>query len=175
MRINVASLGSAALVVLVAMGAEPATVGAQTAGFGYAFGGPAWVQASIRDSAWHIGIGGERLSGAVGIGAELGYIYVPPAEETFPGGGGAFSPGGGGATLSVNGSYHFGGRRTGTRSARPFMTGGVILILVYPFPSWNAGGGLDWWLTRRAGLRFEVREQVIRSPMLGFRGGVVFR
>ena len=173
MRINVASLGSAALVVLVAMGAEPATVGAQTAGFGYAFGGPAWVQVGITDSAWHIGIGGERLSGAVGIGAELGYVYLPPAEETFPGGG-AFSPGGGGATLSVNGSYHFGGRRTGTRSARPFVTGGITYV-VGAFLLPDFGGGLDWWVTRRAGLRFEVREQVIVSPMLGFRGGVVFR
>ena len=174
MRINVASLGFAALVVLLAMCANPATLGAQTAGFGYAFGGPVLVQAGIRDSAWHVGGGGEKLSDPVGIGAELGYVYSPPVEKTFPGGS-ASAPALSAATLSVNGSYHFAGWRTATRSARPFMTGGVIFILGYPFPSWNAGGGLDWWLTRRAGLRFEVREQIIGPAMLGFRSGVVFR
>lgn len=43
----------------------------------------------------------------------------------------------------------------------------------------NVAGGIDWWATRRAGVRMEVRNQFVGVPtmpvMLGARVGLVLR
>ena len=44
---------------------------------------------------------------------------------------------------------------------------------------YNFGGGVNYWLSDRAGLRFEVRDNVMPdyedTHLVGFRFGVTFR
>jgi hypothetical protein len=57
---------------------------------------------------------------------------------------------------------------------QPFVTGGVTgYSNTEPFFTLDGGGGFDWWSTRRAGLRVEVREQY--GSFFTARVGVVVR
>jgi hypothetical protein len=176
MRIENGRLVRQSVGVLIGIAIHASTANAQSA-IAAATGGPALVKTlSHRDSAWLVGFCAERLNGSVGFGADLDYVYFP--SHTYALGGGHKT----GlerplnmAAATLKGTYHFG--QNGTRSgARPFMAGGLSLLFQGPegeFGMILLSGGFDWWTSRRAGLRVEVRGQF--PIMLGIRAGIVFR
>jgi hypothetical protein len=140
-------------------------------GLGYGFGGVgAATFEGNSTGTWHVGGGGEAIfRDAVGVGAEIGYL-------------GLFEESEGVGIFSVNGTYHFNGGRAPARRVRPFVTGGYSLgfegddhvNLV------NVGGGLDYWLKPKIGLRIEVRDHVWSEggetlQLWGVRVGVTLR
>jgi len=139
-------------------------------GLGYGFAG---VGAAIGDGdstgTWHVGGGGEAIfAGAIGVGAEIGYLNS--FEEDSEGIG----------VFSVNGSYHFGGGSP-SRKVRPFVTGGYTLGFQDGHANlFNVGGGVDFWLKPKVGLRVEFRDHIWTRDndtvqFLGVRAGVTFR
>jgi hypothetical protein len=131
------------------------------AGQGYMFFAPG-VSNGGGGSFLHFGGGGEALVKNVGLGGEIG--YATPWSSFADGLG----------IMSLNGSYNFGNRRV-----TPFATGGYSLFFRSGTASgFNFGGGINYWLTNRTGLRFEVRDNVLPSGdahLVGFRVGVSFR
>lgn len=107
-------------------------------------------------------IGGEWvIAKGVGVGAELG---LQAGHDSF-------------GYLSANGYYHFGRGRLD-----PFVTGGYTLafsLFGERANAYNFGGGINFRLWRRLGLRGELRD--IRAPGISspnfwaVRGGLVFR
>ena len=134
-------------------------------GAGYAFVTPG-VQVDGGYGLFGFGGGGEGLLKAgFGISADIGYVYY--TEGGFKDGFGLFSPGV---------IYQF----QRTRKVVPFVSGGYSLAfrgestsLVY------VGGGFNYWMKDRLGLRFEVRDLVplpdVRNNLLQFRIGLLFR
>ena len=139
-------------------------------GLGYGFGG---VGAAIGEGdstgTWHLGGGGDAIfADAVGIGAEIGYLNS--FEEDSEGVG----------VFSVNGSYHFGGGSPSGK-VRPFVTGGYTLGFRDGHANlFNVGGGVNFWLKPKVGLRVEFRDHIWVEDndtlqFLGVRVGVTFR
>jgi hypothetical protein len=135
-------------------------------GQGYLFIGPGMYIGFVDSIAiLHVGGGGEALVyEGLGLGAEAGAIG---ALQESRGGLGLFS---------VNGSYHL----SRQRKISPFLTGGYSSVsgngqrnLV------NFGGGVNYWLRERMGLRLEFRDHVYADgtgrQLLGFRVGFAFR
>ncbi len=153
-------------ILLTAM--TPFLIAAQTTndywGQGYGFVAPGRHAAEV--TTLHFGVGGEGLVyKGLGVGGEIGYL------------GAARSLSGGIGVLSSNASYHF---FNASKSGKfvPFVTGGYSLI----FPSdsihaVNFGGGVNYWLNDRVGLRLEFRDHVPapRAHIYGFRIGLSFR
>jgi hypothetical protein len=113
---------------------------------GHLFGAPgAYVGYSESVAVIHIGVGGEGLVyRGFGLGAEAGVLWAVRGSDPL-------------GLVSVNGSYHFSRRR----KLCPFLTGGYSLIggdgnrsLV------NVGGGANWWIRNRTGIRLEFRDHV---------------
>jgi hypothetical protein len=160
--------------VFVIVGIHTCTASAQSAIMA-ATGGPALVKTlSNRDSAWQIGWGAERLNGAVGFGGDIDYVYFPPHTYAVGEGHGTYSePSLNMAAATLKGTYHFG--QNGTWSGvRPFVAGGVsFLFSEGEYGMILLSGGFDWWSSRRAGIRVEVRGQF--PIMLGVRAGLVLR
>ncbi len=111
---------------------------------GYVFGAPgAYVGYSETMATMHAGVGCEGLVyKGLGLGAEVGAFWAVRGSNAL-------------GLLSVDGSYHV----SRSRKLSPFLTGGYSLIggngrrnLV------NIGGGANWWLGERTGVRFELRE-----------------
>jgi hypothetical protein len=175
-------LRSLAITVLSMMGIAVSPALAQETAFGYAFAGPMAVDnVGDRTTAWNVGGGGEAWIGKdTSVGAELGYVYFPLTQTSGPGYSGRM-PAAEALLLSVNGFRHF--RRSRNRLGwQPFVTGGISLLLdSESFGMVNMGGGADRWMTDHAGLRVEVRDQlvvtshVVGSVLLGVRVGVVLR
>jgi hypothetical protein len=116
-------------------------------GWGYAFFAPGAVSSEYGSTAMlHIGGGGEGLIyKGLGAGAEIG--YAAPAQ--------AFGAGIG--LFSANGSYHF-VKPQSSQKAVPFVTGGFSLgFRESAAGGMNVGGGVNYWLRNRLGLRFECR------------------
>jgi hypothetical protein len=138
-------------------------------------GGPSLVRSiGNHGSAWQVGAGAEVVGDLYGFGGEVQYIYFPEATTTFAGGlGEASSPAASTVTFAVKGSYYF--PRMTARRVRPFVTAGLTYLYddEEPLPMLHVGGGVDWWATRRTGMRFEVREHL--GGILSFRCGFVFR
>lgn len=136
------------LLLILLLLAPPATRGQGgpkvPGGQGYVFwsAGGANTETAIQ----HFGGGGETyLRKGLGIGAEIGYLS--PLRGVGDGIG----------VLSVNGLYEFG--RTKTGKLRPFVTGGYSLAFRGGTAhAVNFGGGVNYWFSRRAGLRFEIRD-----------------
>jgi len=138
---------------------------------GYAFFAPSGVFTKYGHTGTvHFGGGGEALVyKGIGIGAELGYL----APWKYMGSGIGM--------LSVDGSYHF----TRNRKVSPFITGGYSLAFRDGHINLvNFGGGMNWWVTDRFGLRLEFRDHLYRQTRmyptqnvhyLGGRIGVAFR
>jgi hypothetical protein len=130
--------------------------------------------------AVHIGAGLERsLGGEMSAGGELGLLYLPRAETHGPGFS-SYAPAGQGLLVSVNASRHFAARRA--TGLIPFATGGFSLLVGEGGVGlFNAGGGVDYFANRHAGVRLEVRDHFvggntgIGSVFLQFRAGIVFR
>ena len=134
-------------------------------GQGYVFVAPgAYVGYSETRATMHFGGGGEGLIyKGLGLGAEIGGIWAVQGSDLL-------------AVLSVNGSYHF----SRGRKISPFLTGGYS-------PIWgdgsanmvNFGGGVNWWLGERKGIRLEFRDHVYAEgsnrQIVEFRIGFAFR
>jgi hypothetical protein len=82
--------------------------------------------------------------------------------------------------FSTNGSFHFLGGGASDKFD-PFATGGYSRLFG-PGAGVNAlnfGGGFNYWLTNKVGVRFEFRDHVFSagnttSNLYGLRGGVAF-
>lgn len=129
----------------------------------YGFGGVGAGTNGDSDTLINVGGGGEGYFGnGVGIGAELGYLASTR------------STGNGFALASVNASYHF--NRSG--KAVPFLTGGASIAgSGFASGGGNFGGGVNYWMAKRFGLRFEVRDHIFSSDRphtVVFRVGLSF-
>jgi hypothetical protein len=156
----------------------PARANAQQAsGYGYAFAGPAAVSnIGIRSVAVNAGGGGELwLGGGISFGGELGLLNFPAVERRS-----AccvdYASSANGLLLSANAFRHFG---NGAKW-RPFITGGLSVVSGgEAIGLFNAGGGVERWISPHTGLRFEVRDQfglaANPSVLLGLRVGLVLR
>ncbi len=119
-------------------------------------------------STIHLGGGGEAILGkGIGVSAELGALGPSRAFSQAIG------------AMSVNGAYHFVHERTAR--VDPFVTGGYSLFFREESANlFNFGGGANYWVGRRWGLKFEFRDHVQREPYFtghywGVRMGVVLR
>jgi hypothetical protein len=166
-------LASAALLSLIQW-AYPATARAQDA-LVFATGGPSAVwNIGLRDMAWQLGAGGEVLTGNIGWGGELAYVYFPAVTRSFEGRTIASHPAASALSISATAAYHFDGAAGGRRT-RPFVIGGAAAMIGDELTRvlLHLAGGVDVWTMRRTGLRFEVLGQF--PSMLGVRAGIVFR
>jgi hypothetical protein len=113
-------------------------------------------------SILHLGGGGEvDLWPRVAIAGEIGFIA--PAQE----------PGEGRGIISANALFRFG---SAPERFRPFLTGGCSFFV----DAINVGGGIDWWLSPRIGMRYEVRDHIpigldAIAHYVDARVGLVFR
>lgn len=136
-------------------------------GQGYVFFAPGGIFAGGGHvGTLHVGGGGEALLyKGIGVGVEIGYLTP---WRNLSGGIGVFS---------ANGSYHF----TQNRRLSPFVTAGYTLGFRNGSANlFNFGGGVNWWMSERSGMRLEFRDHVYReggSSMhyLGGRIGFAFR
>jgi len=161
-------------VIAVILAAFP--VGAQqSSSYVYAFTGPVVVPQSAF-TRWngdfiHVGGGGEgRITDRFALGGEIGVLA--PVTNQY-----AVTTG----LASVTPAFHF-VHRDSRAKFDPFVNGGVSLLLGAGGAGGVAvhyGGGMNYWLKRRVGLRFELRDHVW-SPEAGetihlfdFRFGVV--
>jgi hypothetical protein len=134
-------------------------------GWGYVVGGAVAPKESSEPTLFNVAGGGEwLLNKGLAVSSELGYIG---------------SNGGSGAGLfSGNLSYHFGGSDANRRLV-PFVTGGYSLgFREFAVSGGNFGGGVQYWMNKHVGLRFEVRDYIFSSDRpntVAFRGGISFR
>ncbi len=164
---------AAALVSTSPASAQPAIA--------YASAGPALVSnIGNHDVAVQAGGGAEVLSGPVGFGGGVDYVYFPLAERTFNGRVTASSPPAHALMPHAQVTYHFGEPNglqgyDGAGRVRPFVSGGFSFLTGSGeiWPLLQVSGGVDWWTSRRAGLRVDVREQW--GGMLAVRAGIVVR
>jgi hypothetical protein len=147
-----------------AQGSNVQSQNKESRGHGYAFFAPSGVSDSSR--AWgHVGAGFEGVFGnGAGVGAEIG--YVTPLRRWDSGLG----------LFSLNGAYHF----KNSSKVVPFVTGGYSGFFRSGYANgFNFGGGVNYWVKERVGLRFEFRDQVPGNTdaghFYGVRFGVTFR
>jgi hypothetical protein len=145
-----------------------------SSGYMYVFGGPVVVPKSAY-TRWngdfvHVGGGGEgRLTDRFALGGEIGVLK--PVTNQY-----AVTT----ALASVTPAFHF-IRRDSKRKFDPFVDGGLSLLAGKGGAfTIHYGGGMNYWLRRRIGLRFEFRHHIwsVESGeavhMVGFRVGMVF-
>lgn len=147
----------------------------QSRNYVYGFAGPLAVPKSAftrwDGSFIHVGGGGEAsLTERFALGGEIGVLKPLTNRDAITVG-----------LLSLNPAYHF-LATSSQHKADPFVTGGVSC----PFGKGGAiglnyGGGINYWLKSRFGLRVEFRHH-LWSPEAGeaihfldFRFGLVFR
>lgn len=157
--------------VMLMLGLVPCLTLAQTAdkhhGQGYVFVAPGGATGGgMTDTTLHFGGGGEGLLyKGLGVGAEVGYL------------GPTAGLGDGFGLFSVNGSYHVLPKNEG--KVAPFVTAGYSLSFRSGTANlFNFGGGINYWISKRVGLRLEFRDHVwFEGPIhyWGFRIGVAFR
>ena len=139
-------------------------------GQGYIFAAPGGLSAAGSTvGTFHFGAGGEGLLyKGLGGGGEIGYLFPTRAA------------GDGFGILSLNGSYHFVDSNK-PRKVVPFVTlgysrgfgqgGGFNMV--------NYGGGVNWGMRDRLGLRVEGRDHVTTETPRGhfwqFRVALAFR
>ena len=145
----------------------------------YATAGPAIVTGlGHRELAWLGGGGAEAKIGPLAFGGDVDYAYFAAIQRTR--GAHSFeSPALSAVAASAHAAYYIGepgvlvGRFNGPRT-QPFVTAGLsFLVSGEVIPMLHVGGGVDWWATRRTGVRLEVREQL--GALLAVRCGIVFR
>ena len=174
MRIPCHPVGSAALAIAIFLGANPPEAHAH-AGLGYVTAGSGFLRGfGNHDFAVQAGVGGEVGTATVGLGGGFDYIYLTEVNKTFDNGrGSASSPGVGLPGLSLRASG-YPGRARQDRRTQPFVMGAITFLMAKEAPPLLvAGGGVDWWATRKTGFRVEVETLYFSS--LVFRCGVVFR
>lgn len=136
---------------------------------GYAFIGPGGVTVShFTNGTLHLGGGVEKVfRQGIGVGGEIGAVGSWTNFRTAIG------------IASANGCYHFLRNRS---KLDPFVTGGYSMGFRNNVASFlNVGGGLNYWLGERLGIRVEFREHIHVSDLpanllyWGFRLGVSMR
>ncbi len=135
-------------------------------GAGYVFFAPG-VLAGDGDStaSIHFGFGGEGLLyKGIGVGGDIGFL-APPQDL-----------GAGIGVASLNGSYHF----NRDKKLSPFVTGGYSIAFRNGIANgFNFGGGVNYMMRDRIGLRFELRDMIPNDcrtcHYVGFRIGFLFR
>lgn len=140
----------ALLTVIVIPSGMLAQTAEQHRGQGYVFFAPGGLSAfGTTTTTVHFGGGGELLVyKGLGVGGEVGYLT--PTQS--------FSDGLG--TLSLNGSYHLLPYK-GEGKVALFVTAGYSLFFRSGTANLlNVGGGLNYWFTKRVGLRVEVRDHI---------------
>jgi hypothetical protein len=167
---------SVAVLAGIGLATTPSMARAQQA-IGYAYAGPMDASIRLRSEAWNVGGGGEwGIGNKLSVGGELSYLNLPGGERRTEWGGESEPPANV-LLVSTNASWHF--RGSSRSSWRPFVTGG--LSAMPGLGLFNAGVGVDRWISPHAGIRLEVRDQFwasaygAGSAMLGFRAGIVFR
>lgn len=173
MRITGHPLGYAVSMVAVLAAINPSTVQAQPL-LGHVSGGPVFVQAiGNRDYAWQVGAGVEKGSGVLSVAAGADYVYFTEVHKIFDGGrGSSMMPAVGMPAITVNGSY-YPNRAERDHRMQPFVVFGMMFVVAREAPPLpTVGFGVNWWTTRKAGFRIEVREEL---PIFAIRCGVVFR
>jgi len=120
-------------------------------GQGYVFVAPGGVtEQGHTDGYLHFGIGGEGvIYKGLGLGAEIGYLFANGCPSCGLGLG------------SINGYYQF--KSVGSsRKLVPFITGGFSAAVGSGGvgSGFNFGGGVNYWLRRRVGLRLEFRDHI---------------
>jgi hypothetical protein len=143
-------LGSVFLMLLV-----PLLASAQQSGsYVYAVTGPVVVPPSAF-TRWdgtfiHVGGGGEaRLANRFGLGGELGVLKPVTNQYAITSG-----------LASVTPAYHFIARGS-NRTIDPFVNGGFsVLFGSGAGAAIHYGVGLNYWVGRRLGLRFEFRHHL---------------
>jgi len=123
-----------------------------------------YVGYSDTEATMQFGGGGEAfVYRGLAAGAEIGGIWALRGSDLL-------------GVLSVDGSYHL----SRSRRLSPFLTCGYSLLwgdghrnLV------NFGGGVNWWIGKRKGIRLEFRDHVYADgsnrQILEFRIGFAFR
>ncbi len=109
-------------------------------------------------TSWTLNTGlGTNIVIAKGVGVNLELGALAPRDR-FSDGVGVFSPGG---------VYYF--RRDKEARLQPFVNGGYSLMFKWEGHEnlWYAGGGVNYWLTRKIGLRFDFRDHVYPAPCAG--------
>lgn len=163
------------LTTLVFLWTSVAASAQPSGNYGYVFGGPVVVPRSAF-TRWdgtfvHVGGGAEgRLSNRFALGGELGVLKPVTNRDAVTTG-----------LASVTPAYHFISRDS-DRKSDPFVDGGLsILFGRGSGAAIHYGGGLNYWVRRRIGLRLEFRHHVW-SPeggeaihLVGFRIGLAFR
>ncbi|HLG13573.1 MAG TPA: hypothetical protein VJH03_03485 [Blastocatellia bacterium] len=156
----------AALILFAFSGLAAAQTSSAPRGWGYGFVAPGG--AGSRAATLHLGAGGEALIyKGLGAGAEIGYL------GPFEGLGSGFG------VFSANGSYHF-VNESNDKKLVPFVTAGYTLIFREGRANlFNFGGGVNYWVRKKVGLRFEFRDHVWSNASTqhfwGVRFGVAFR
>lgn len=137
---------------------------------GYLFVAPGGITVlGLTAASLHAGIGGEFfLAKGLAVGVEGGYLA--PTRDIGLGLG----------IFSANGSYHF-RNADKPRKLVPFVTAGYSLAAGQGEVGHmiNFGGGVNWWMRDRLGLRFEARDHVTTDTPRGhfwqFRVALAFR
>jgi hypothetical protein len=175
MAIKEDAMARVILGILLLMSSSIAAWAQQSGSYVYMFAGPTVVPRSAF-TRWdgtfiHAGGGGEaRLANRFGLGGELGVLK--PVTNQY-----AITTG----LASVTPAYHF-IRRDSKRKFDPFVDGGFsVLFGSGAGAAIHYGGGLNYWVGRRLGLRLEFRHH-LWSPeggetvhLIGFRVGIAFR
>ena len=130
-------IATAALLLVVPLSASAQNADRQSRGQGYFFVAPTTNDASVTT-----GLGGDAfVYRGLGLGAELAYANHDNGRGVG----------------SANVSYHF--LRSAKYKVEPFVTGGFSLYFGDGVgPGLNLGGGVNLWMSKRAALRFEVRD-----------------
>jgi hypothetical protein len=145
-----------------------------SSGYVYLFGGPVVVPRSAY-TRWngdfvHVGGGGEgHLTDRFALGGEIGVLK--PTTNQY-----AITTG----LASITPAFHF-IRKDSKRKFDPFVDGGLSLLAGRGAGfAIHYGGGTNYWLRRRIGLRFEFRDHIWSVEageavhLVDFRVGVVF-
>jgi len=154
---------SLAAVLLLALTGSP--LQAQPEFSGHVVAGPAWnTQPRLSPTPSRFGSplpsgtrflfggGGEvRLSRVLAIGADaVGFSNPGPGKSSV--------------LLSPNAYAHL-LSSTNRLQLDPFLTGGYsVLFRPGSKSGWNFGGGVNYWFSRRAGVRLEVRDSLFSDP-----------
>ena len=136
------------------------------AAHGYGYFGLAGTERTTFGKLLNAGGGGEAfLYKGLAAGADVGYLgYYQNFQSN------------GFGLASVNGSYHFVGSRD--QKIAPFVTAGYSVAFRSNTANLtNIGAGINYWFSRRVGLRVEYRDFFTLSDphMHTLRFGVTFR
>jgi len=124
--------------------------------------------------------GGVDIPVVAGVSVSGDFGLVGPTGDGIVRERSGYASFGNGRLLPFNASYRF--NRHDAHQPWPFLTGGTGVIFGRRdaiVGGLNVGGGIDWWLRERRGVRVEVRDQLLEefdgSHLVTLRVGFIFR